>query len=128
MILSIQGLMFRGEVIQDTGFQVLGHILGINAQPVKQAQLTSISVKVYDSLDISSAVVDTTLTISDVIFDTLQSDNRWCYEDGYNFLHKVSAAYTPNGWRTYKYFYTFNPTTGDDWKVLGEVDSIAAIG
>jgi hypothetical protein len=68
---------------------------------LKQADLSALSVKVFDT---SSEAVETytaTLTISSVVFDTLQTD--WDEDStGYNFRAELPTTAFPTGGRNYQ--------------------------
>lgn len=94
--------------------------LGAN---VKQADITSITYTVIDS---GGATPNSgTLTVADVIFDTLQTDSRWTEDaTGYNFRHTVPAAgFDAAG--TFQIKYIFTPASGSPFILLLEGPALA---
>jgi hypothetical protein len=76
---------------------------------IKQADLSAIVCNVYDQADLSTAVVSPTVTISSVIFDTMQAD--WDGDSrGYNFKLTLAATAFPTGGRTYEVELKFTTT------------------
>lgn len=79
---------------------------GSTGGSLKQANVSAIAFQVHD-LDVSStaAVVasSTGLTVASVIFDTLQTDNRWSKDaTGYNFRHTLGSTVFSVGGHTYQ--------------------------
>ena len=70
---------------------------------ITQAAITSIKYTLYDlgfgAMDAPSAVTghtDVSLTVADVVFDTLQTDGRWTEDStGYNFSLQLDASANP---------------------------------
>lgn len=91
-----------GVIPAGSGVVLLARILGNSGQPITRASLSSIA---YTVTDLTSATVDGTgtFTISSVVFDTLQQqDKRWRLDSaaepgqdgrwGYNFLATLPAS------------------------------------
>ena len=107
---------------EDGSLLILRYVTGNADTAITQASLTSITYKVYD-LDDSDAQVgaETTLTVTDVVFDTLQTTAPWDVDRdgaGYNFRVTIPGSYFPNGGRRYWIELNFNPVTGDDFPVV----------
>lgn len=98
---------------EDTGLVWMARVLGQDGEAVTQASLDSIAMTSMD-LDDYSSVTTATLTISSVIFDTLQTaDPRWTADQrGYNFLYAVPAAAIPSPGKTYRVGLLFTPSSG----------------
>lgn len=113
-----------GYVTEDGGAGFLARLVGNSAANVTQASLSSASVKVFDldSDDPDTAVYTATLTISSVIFDALQTDDRWTVDStGYNFRHDMPASAFPTGSHNYRVEYKFTPTSGEVFWALFDV-------
>ena len=93
-----------GEAFEGHTVVLMARVVGADGSPLVAADLTSIKYEVwsipipteYDLRDARSKYVtvsvpekvtsETTLTVADVIFDTLQTDPRWTKDStGYNF-------------------------------------------
>jgi len=88
---------------------VMARWRGSTGGNLKQANVTTIAYQVHD-LHVSStagAVASSTgLTVSDVIFDTLQTDERWTKDTtGYNFRHTLGSTVFATGGHTYRVEY-----------------------
>jgi hypothetical protein len=82
---------------------------------ITQAGITSISYKVFDTED-GSETATGTLTVSNVVYDSLQTDDRWSLDsNGYNFLHEPPASAFPEGGHTYQVEYLVTPASGQQW-------------
>lgn len=83
-----------------------------DATALQQADISAITIKVYDKNDPANAILTDTLTVADVIYDTLQTGNGWMLDSaanpdpisglyGWNFRYKTPTTYFPQGNRTY---------------------------
>jgi len=89
-------------VFKNGSATMLARVVGADAQPIVQADIASATYSVFlldgDDPNGRTAVTgqtDVSLTVADIIFDTLQTDDLWTVDDtGYNFRHvlDVSAA------------------------------------
>lgn len=76
---------FCAKVNEDSSFSVMGRVY-VAGELWTQGDIVSISFKIWDSSDVE--VSSGSLVVSDVVFDTLQTDNRWKNDStGYNFRH-----------------------------------------
>jgi hypothetical protein len=101
-----------GTVFEDGSASFMSRVYGPDGSALQQADLTSITFKVYDSGGTEAATG--TLTIADVVFDTLQTDARWNPDidtTGYNFRDDRIAGTFAGGGR-YTVEYKFTPTSG----------------
>lgn len=87
------------------GFALMAHVLNVSAEAIVRSDVSSISYEVFPYLDANRIETDT-LTVSEVIFNTLQTDNDWpevAYPDGYNFLWAVPGALVPKQATKYRF-------------------------
>ena len=110
-------------VFKNGSATMLARVVGADAQPIVQADIASATYSVFlldgDDPDSRTAVTgqtDVSLTVADIIFDTLQTDDLWTVDDiGYNFRHvlDVSAeeAFAVAG-RMYLVEYRLTPVVG----------------
>jgi hypothetical protein len=95
--------IITGVVVAQSGVTLMGRILGQNGEPVTQATLSAIAYTVRDLTDGTTTVSSTALTVSEVIYDDLQTaDPRWTRDSeshpgpddawGYNFLATLPAG------------------------------------
>lgn len=126
-------LPVRGQVVEDSGCTCLGRLL-LNGSNATQAGISSITYSVFD---LSSRTPTTpitghdaaALTVSQVIFDTLQTDGRWSEDStGYNFRHEVAATAFPTGGHRYRIEYRITPASGQVFVVSFEVDAFKVQG
>lgn len=107
-------------VFEDSGVSLMARIQGNDAANVQQADITSIKRSVYDGETIIG--LDVTLTLVDVVFDTLQTDARWTFDStGYNFKDDVVATVFPVGDKVYRVEYKFTPASGAVFHYVREV-------
>ncbi len=102
-------------------------VVGQDAAAVTQASLTSIIYEVTDLSD-SSQIATGTLTIANVINDTLQTptlDPRWTIDSiGFNFEYNNPRTELPNPDRSYLFEFLFTPTSGQAWPITVELKTI----
>lgn len=96
---------------------------------IKRADLSAISLSIYDITDESSPVLvagPTAINIADVISDTLVTTSALWKADsyGYNFAHVLGPSSFPTGGNTYQAEYKFTSTGGAvSWlKVRGKAN------
>ena len=83
----------------------------VNGEPVTQADLSSITWKVFPEAG-GDAVATGTLTVATAVYDTLQTGDEWTEDDtGYNVRHDVLATSITNPGR-YVIEYKITPTSG----------------
>ncbi len=94
-----------------------------SGQEIVQASVASIRYTVYEleqaTPDLLSAVVghdNVALNLSDVVFDTLQTDEAWTVDAvGYNFRHELDVTQNeafPKAGAIYQVRYELTPVTG----------------
>ena len=106
---------------------LLARIVNASGSYITQASLTAIKYMVRD-IDGESSGTLTTLTVSAVVFDTLQTGGAWDADSvGYNFATTIPAsafAWTPTlderdnqATRHFQVDVRFTPTSGEQWVV-----------
>ena len=80
---------------------------------IVQADVASIAKIVNLASDGSVVVASAALTVSAVVYDTLQTDARWKLDTtGYNFAHQLAVTDLPTGAVTYVVQYQFTGSAG----------------
>lgn len=75
---------------------VMARLRHVDGNLVTQATFQTIDVKVFDEESVTpdTPIFSDSLTISSVVFDTLQTDARWTRDSvGYNFRHQLAEQY-----------------------------------
>lgn len=93
------------DQFEDSSVLLMARLLAADdGAALQQADLSSIALSVYDECDPSTAIATATLTISAVVFNTLQTDARWTLDStGYNFAYWTATTHMPHGNRTYRF-------------------------
>lgn len=97
----------------------MSRVYGAAATAILQADLSSIALYVYDRTTQEQVGVTLALTVSAVIFDTLQTDARWTKDaTGYNFRTTISGAtYFPDGDTSYRVEIIGTPVSGSTFLI-----------
>lgn len=115
------------SVIEDSPLVIMDRVVGISGAAITQATLTGIAFRAFEYASQEEAESDTeqtevgtseTLTVSSVIFDTLQTAAPWDSSKeatGYNFRTTIPAARFPNGGKWVAIEVTFDPVSGEDF-------------
>jgi len=103
-----------GCVAEDSTFAVMLR-LQVDGVSATQSVLSSITWKAWDEQNTGTVHASGTLTVSSVVFDTLQTDGRWSADaTGYNFRHDITqATFTTPG--RYLIEYTVTMTGGNSF-------------
>lgn len=102
---------------------MMSRILGWSKTPIVQADISSIQCTVTDTLD-GSETYDAALTVSAVVYDSLQTPAIWTADGtGYNFRHTVPASALPNGGRVHRIEYRFTPASGEPFYLVVDADT-----
>ena len=111
-------------IYEDTGITCMARIQGGDASNITQATTSAITVAVFKNAN-TSATYTASLTVADVVFDALQTDSRWDYDStGYNFRTELPALVFDTGDATYTVEYKFTPTSGSQYFVIYEIDTV----
>lgn len=106
--------IIKGIAFEDGGAVNLARVTNYTGSNVTQASLTSIHYSVYDLTSSTLTVSSTSLTVSGVVYDTLQTSAIWTLDStGYNFLHVLPASALPDGDHVYRVDYKFTPSSGE---------------
>ena len=118
--------MHQFSVLEDSTVSLMFRVLGDDAQAITQATIASVTFAAFD-LDATtptSAVSTATLTVSDVVFDTYQTDDRWHADSvGYNFRHDIASSVFVTGGHTYQVEYKFTADGGEIFPLLARVQA-----
>lgn len=121
-----QATVFQAHVFEDGGAILMARVVGNAAAAITQASLAGITYSVHDLTADAAVVTSTALTVSAVVFDTLQTDALWTKDaTGYNFKHAIGPSAFPTGKRKYAVEYLFDPASGNDFWVVFHLDAIA---
>jgi len=103
-----------GCVAEDSTFSVMLR-LQVDGSNATQSALSSITWKAWNERNVGTVHASGTLTVSSVVFDTLQTDGRWTADTtGYNFRHDITqATFTDPG--RYVIEYTVTMTGGNSF-------------
>ena len=106
-----------GDTFAKSGQTVMGRIYGHAGTAITQVSLSAVAYTVTRvASDKSESVTGQgSLTISDVVFDTLQDDDpRWEIDDtGYNFAALIPASCFQEGGQFHRIAIKFTPATGE---------------
>lgn len=117
-----------------TGTTLLARLRGQGGQLVTQASISAIAYAITD-LTTGVTVATGSLTVSAVLFDTLQQDPIWTRDSaslpgpdgswGYNFKTTLAAASIANGGDRYRADVKLTPVSGEPFIVLWEWKTLA---
>lgn len=111
----------RASIWEDGGAFLAARILGNNGAYLTQATTSSITYLIYD-VTAGAEITSGSLTISSVIFDTLQTDGRWTEDTtGYNFGYAAAASAFATPDHTYRVEFKITPTSGQVFFVVFEL-------
>ena len=98
----------------------------MNGSNITQADISAISRKIYD-LDSSTpgtALSTTAVAKTSVVFDSLQTDDRWTEDStGYNFRNAIAGSNFPSARHRYRIAYAFTGSGGEKFFVAFEPDT-----
>ncbi len=112
---------------EDSGAYLMSRILGSDGAAIQQADVSSIAYSVYDMDDTSSPSTGS-LTVANVVYDTLQTDARWTKDStGYNFGWAAGASLFAGGDKVYTVEVAFTPASGEVYHVVFQVRTRALL-
>lgn len=124
-------------VTGNAGIAIMARIRGSDGNLITQASLLAIAYSVYDIDAAASLVSSTALTISSVVYDSLQqTDQIWTkdalgrpgtdQEHGYNFKAILPASSVPvaSSGNRIQIDVAFTPTSGEQFRLTYKVDTV----
>lgn len=125
----------RGEA-EDNPIALMNNVKNINGAAITQSSITSITYKVYACADKDEVIsgageivgTQTTCTVSDVVFDTLQTTAPWTLDSvGYNLRIDLPGSARPApGWHRVEIVIT--PATGSAYTLRWGIKTGALAG
>ena len=115
----------NATIYEDTGITCMSRILGDDASAITQATTSAITLAVFKNTKTGTPTYTASLTVADVVFDSYQTNARWDKDStGYNFLSAVIASVFDDGDATYRLEFKFTPTSGSQYFVIFEIDTV----
>ena len=113
----------RGKVFRHGSAVLMARVVNAFGQDLNQASVSTIEYTIYElTTDDPSGLSAVTghsgvsLTVGDVIYDTLQDDESWTVDaEGYNFRHEIDVSTNeafPDAGKVYQVRYELAPVTG----------------
>lgn len=94
----------KATVFEDGVAICMARVVGADGSNITQASVDTIKLYVHDADD-AEVIGETAVTVASAVFDTLQTDARWTYDDqGYNFRYTVPATAFPTAGTHYVEF------------------------
>ena len=118
-----EAIDIHGSAFKNGTVTLMARIVGEDDTPVTTSDISSIKYSIYllddqdaDSRTAVSGHSDASLTVSNVLFDSLQTDSFWTVDaTGYNFRHtpdvSANVAFAVAG-RRYLVEYLLTPSLG----------------
>lgn len=101
---------------EDSPPRLMARVTGRTGANITQASLTSITL--YGYTGTTTVANGVALTVSSVVYDTLQTDSRWTEDStGYNFGYDLPASYIASAGE-YRFEFVFNPASGEDFVLV----------
>ena len=100
------------ECYKSGGWTALARVELPSGNYIAQATISTVHVEVKNAAG-TITKASASLTVSDVVFDTLQNDARWTEDTtGFNFRYEVPAAAFPAAGH-HRVEFKFTPSTGE---------------
>lgn len=107
----------KSKIFERSGIIVLARVINPNTKAyISQASLTSVKYEVWDTATRTKVTAEQTLTIANVVFDTLQTSGWSTDSTGYNFAVVLAGSNFPSN-STYQVEFKFTPASGETWIV-----------
>lgn len=114
--------VIKSMIYEDAGASLMARVVGTNGSNIVQADISSISCAVFVN---GTSVATPSITVSTVVFNTLQTDARWTLDTtGYNFRHDAAASVFSTGATAYRVEYKFTPASGEVFFVVFELTTL----
>ena len=113
-------IVIEGNCWKGYQLTVLALVQGVNGPNVTQADVASITCKVFDSC--GNEVASPAVVVAESVFDTLQLDRGWDQDStGYNFRHTIPGSAFPNA-GVYGVCYEVTPPgQGEPYPIVARV-------
>lgn len=127
------GIITFGSVLEDQPAFLMRRVRSTADVDITVATISTITYGVYDTADDSVVVAaGQSLTVADVVFDTLQTTTAWTQQGGdttgYNFGAELPGTSWPTGGKTNRVEIIFTPTSGDAFMAVFVVTVLKVIG
>lgn len=107
--------VITGTIFEDGGATILARIVGWDGNNLTQASLTGITYVIKNLNTDTVVVASTALTVSTVIYDTLQTTAIWSEDStGFNFKHHIADTVFSDGSTKYSIEYIFDPSAAGE--------------
>ena len=119
----------KATAYEDSGAACMARVRDSAGNLIAQGTISTVHYAVYNKRTGASVVASTSLTVSSVVFNSLQTDSRWTVDStGYNFRHNVAASTLSAGDTIYRIEYKFTPTSGEVFHVVFEIHTLNLLG
>lgn len=110
----MNSIIVRGAAFEDIGLPIMARMVTPEGELVTQADVISVTLHVFDMSNADEETENSTLTVSDVIFDELQTNRLWQADsDGFNFRHYCPGTAFPTAMHKYRIQYEVHLTSGE---------------
>jgi hypothetical protein len=114
----------KGVVIEDGSAVCMARVQlddGTNAQ---QADISAASYAVFNKATGEEVASSSSLTVANVVYDTLQTDSIWDEDStGYNFKHTIAGSTLSSPSTVYRVEYKLTASGGTLW-ILFEITTV----
>ena len=121
-------LIIQAKIHEDSTFVVMARMMDETNDEIVQADVSTITYTVSDATNNNAAVSGhsaASLTVSSVVFDTLQTGNGWSEDGtGYNFRHVVGPTALPTGGNQYIYEAVVTLTSGNKFPIVVHIEAV----
>ena len=121
----------KATAFEDSGVSLMARILGTASTAIAQADISTITYGVKATHGGSTATIafGTSLSTTEVVFDTLQTDARWTRDTtGYNFRVDVPSSALPDGNKKYRAEVKFTPASGQPFHAAWDIETVDLLG
>ena len=120
--MSVPTDITKVAVLVGTGVQLMDRIEGVDGSNITQSDVSTVARQVFDlesadpTAETAASIAADDRVVATVIFDTLQTDDRWDEDTtGYNFRDQIEAAIVTDA-HMFLVVYTFTPVSGEVFK------------
>lgn len=94
------GIITNGTVVEDNPAFLMKRAFNTAGADITIASISTITYTIHDTADGTEVVAQTSLTVADVVFDTLQITDAWLNAGGEADGYNVGAELPGSGWAT----------------------------